>query len=368
MVVCAMSEALLSFVAAGAKMRSPRIMAFAWGRIEVEGVGRDAKLFPGGAREWDWRETGTKHTPGIQPTDVCELLDHGATTIVLSQGMLKRLGICPETLELLKQQGVGAHVLPTQEAADLRLAQDGAGRGAVPHDLLAVRLATRFRPGAKSIDPMTNMPRITLLSVGNPDRRALDDLARDLGGMGFDVELAARRALPQGAFDAGRGQLHADALLGLALSVGAERVLAVTDVDLYAGNLNFVFGIAQPSGVTPSGSAIAPIRVASCGSAIPWGRPTAKGPPTAPGARRRSTCAVRSEARAAEAHAQETHLTVQNKCGRGSFEIRERRDDILRHSIREVFLLGIGLAIIGNPSDNELLLVEMTTSRQGLAS
>ncbi len=98
----------------------------------------------------------------------------------------------------------------------------------------------RFRPRAKSIDPMTNMPRITLLPVGSPDRRALDHLARDLSGMGFDVELTGRRALPQGAFDAKRGQFQADALLGLALSVRAERVLAVTDVDLYAGDLNFV--------------------------------------------------------------------------------------------------------------------------------
>jgi hypothetical protein len=83
-----MSEASLKSVAAEAKMRSPRIKALAWGKIEVEGVGtfRDAKLFPGGAREWDWRETGTEHAPGIQPTDVTELLDHGATTIVLSEG------------------------------------------------------------------------------------------------------------------------------------------------------------------------------------------------------------------------------------------------------------------------------------------
>ena len=67
-----MSEVLPSFVAAESKMRSPRIMALAWGRIEVEGDGtfRDAKLFPGGAPEWDWRETGTEHMPGIQPTDV----------------------------------------------------------------------------------------------------------------------------------------------------------------------------------------------------------------------------------------------------------------------------------------------------------
>ncbi len=118
---CAMSEAPLCSVAAESKMRSPRITALAWGKIEVEGVGilRDAKLFPGGAREWDWDETGTEHIPGIQPTDVRELLDHGATTIVLSQGMLNRLGICSETLELLKQQGVVVHVLPTQDAVDL---------------------------------------------------------------------------------------------------------------------------------------------------------------------------------------------------------------------------------------------------------
>jgi hypothetical protein len=116
-----MSEASSSSVAARAKMRSPRIVARVWGEIQVEGAGtfRDAKLFPGGAREWDWRETGTEHTPGIQPADVRELLDHGATAAVLSQGMLKRLGVCPETLKLLKQQGVAVHVLPTQDAVDL---------------------------------------------------------------------------------------------------------------------------------------------------------------------------------------------------------------------------------------------------------
>jgi len=102
-------------------MRSPRILALAWVEIEVEGAGtfRDAKLFPGGAREWDWEETGTEHLPGIQPADVRELLDHGATTIVLSQGMLKRLRICPETLAFLKHQGIDVHVLPTQDAVDL---------------------------------------------------------------------------------------------------------------------------------------------------------------------------------------------------------------------------------------------------------
>ena len=39
------------------KPQSPRIGHLSWGRLEVEGQGafKDAKLYPGGAREWDWR-------------------------------------------------------------------------------------------------------------------------------------------------------------------------------------------------------------------------------------------------------------------------------------------------------------------------
>ena len=51
--------------------RSPRITHLSWGRLEVEG-GRsfkDAKLWPGGGRAWDWKETGTRHRPGIQLAD-----------------------------------------------------------------------------------------------------------------------------------------------------------------------------------------------------------------------------------------------------------------------------------------------------------
>lgn len=83
------------------------------------GAFRDAKLFPGGAREWDWNETGTAHEPGIQPADVAELLDHRATIIVLSKGMLNRLHVCPQTLRLLDQRRVQTHVLPTAQAVEL---------------------------------------------------------------------------------------------------------------------------------------------------------------------------------------------------------------------------------------------------------
>ena len=99
-------------------IRSPRIARVSWGRLEVEGypIFKDAKLFPGGARTWDWRETGTQHEPGIQPADVEELLEHGATVVVLSQGMTGRLQVDPETLHTLQDKGVLTHVLGTEEA------------------------------------------------------------------------------------------------------------------------------------------------------------------------------------------------------------------------------------------------------------
>jgi hypothetical protein len=99
---------------------TPRISHLSWGRIEVEGYPafKDAKVYPGGAREWDWRETGTRHSPGIQPADVAELLNRGARTVVLSRGVWKRLRVCPETLALLADRGVDVRVLETKEAVE----------------------------------------------------------------------------------------------------------------------------------------------------------------------------------------------------------------------------------------------------------
>ncbi|MGI5321768.1 Mth938-like domain-containing protein [Actinomadura nitritigenes] len=100
---------------------SPRITHVSWGRMEVEGLppGKDFKLYPGGGREWDWREHGTRHEPGIQPADVQELLDHGCTTVVLSRGMELRLHTMPETLELLQKHGVEVHMDETNAAVDM---------------------------------------------------------------------------------------------------------------------------------------------------------------------------------------------------------------------------------------------------------
>ena len=99
---------------------SPRITRLSWGSLDVENNSfKDAKLFPGGSREWDWNETGTRHVPGIQPADVEELLEHGATVLVLSKGFHERLGVCRETLRMLEDKGVSVHIEQTEGAVRL---------------------------------------------------------------------------------------------------------------------------------------------------------------------------------------------------------------------------------------------------------
>jgi hypothetical protein len=89
--------------------------------MQVDGLapGKDFKVYPGGGRPWDWRETGTNHDPGIQPEDVEELLEHGATVVVLSRGMEHRLQVDPRTLKLLEERNIAVHVAETTEAVRL---------------------------------------------------------------------------------------------------------------------------------------------------------------------------------------------------------------------------------------------------------
>jgi hypothetical protein len=100
------------------------IIDIAWGRIQIEGaggvvIGKDFKLYPGGARAWDWSETGTRHSPGIQPTDVEELLAHGASAVVLSLGMDRQLQVDPATVEFLQERSIDVRIAETREAVKI---------------------------------------------------------------------------------------------------------------------------------------------------------------------------------------------------------------------------------------------------------
>lgn len=120
--------------------RSPLISASGWGRVEVEGLTkplRDAMLFPGGGREWDWGASGTSHHGGIQRADVEALLAEEASEVVLSTGRLGLLRVSREVLDLLKARGVTVHVLRTGAAIDrynaLASVPDGPRVGALIH-------------------------------------------------------------------------------------------------------------------------------------------------------------------------------------------------------------------------------------------
>ncbi len=89
---------------------------------------------------------------------------------------------------------------------------------------------------------------IVVVAVGEVEPRMLVHLC---AAIRETIERACRvgeaMPVPQGAFDSRRRQYAADLLLGhVVVPLGAERALAVADLDLYVPDLNFVFGLAQP--------------------------------------------------------------------------------------------------------------------------
>jgi len=90
--------------------------------------------------------------------------------------------------------------------------------------------------------------RVGLLPIAGTDRSVLSDLAQDLSGRGFSVEILAEHPLPAGAHDTRRRQYRAEMFLDLARRADGDLVLVVTEVDLYSAHLNFVFGLAESAG------------------------------------------------------------------------------------------------------------------------
>ena len=102
---------------------TPEIIKSGWGKITVnlsdgDKTFRDIKLYPGGARAWDWNETGTHHNPGIQPVDVKEIVENGAEYILLSRGRNLRLQVMDETKEWLQAHNAEFEILPTDEVIE----------------------------------------------------------------------------------------------------------------------------------------------------------------------------------------------------------------------------------------------------------
>ncbi|XP_032763321.1 mth938 domain-containing protein-like isoform X2 [Rattus rattus] len=72
-------------------MASPKIASLSWGQMKVEGsiLYKDCKVWPGGSPAWDWRETGTEHSPGVPPSTVEYLEKQGIDVRVLQSHTVK---------------------------------------------------------------------------------------------------------------------------------------------------------------------------------------------------------------------------------------------------------------------------------------
>ncbi|XP_062241730.1 mth938 domain-containing protein isoform X1 [Platichthys flesus] len=154
-------------------MSSPEISSLSWGHMKVKGCSssyKDCKVWPGGSRAWDWRETGTnvsgspirtdptapkqdhsplwffvtgltlgyfssQHHPGVQPADLEEVLQKGVDLLVIGRGMSEALQVPSTTLDFVKQSGVDVRVLQTEKAVAEynKLVGQGAKVGGVFH-------------------------------------------------------------------------------------------------------------------------------------------------------------------------------------------------------------------------------------------
>ncbi|NXD24439.1 AAMDC protein, partial [Spelaeornis formosus] len=123
-------------------MSSPEIASLSWGQMKVKGCSttyKDCKVWPGGSRTWDWRETGTnvsllfttlhlkqdsengpensvEHSPGVQPADLEEVVKKGVKTLVIGRGMSEALQVPASTVDYLKKNGIEVLVLQTEKA------------------------------------------------------------------------------------------------------------------------------------------------------------------------------------------------------------------------------------------------------------
>ncbi|HEU0037236.1 MAG TPA: MTH938/NDUFAF3 family protein [Kofleriaceae bacterium] len=94
------------------------IASFQWGQIvdAEQRIFKDARLFPGGVEEWDWRKTGTRHNPGIQIADLEDLLATKPDVVILSRGVDLVLQVPQATIDFARAHATTVLVLQSEQA------------------------------------------------------------------------------------------------------------------------------------------------------------------------------------------------------------------------------------------------------------
>ena len=88
-------------------------------------------------------------------------------------------------------------------------------------------------------------PSVLLVPYGPVEHEDLEFLLRALSERGMRVSIATERKIPAAAFNQVRQQYKGDLFINSAREEVFDRALAVTNYDLYANNLNFIFGLAD---------------------------------------------------------------------------------------------------------------------------
>ena len=96
---------------------------------------------------------------------------------------------------------------------------------------------------------MERMSPINLVPIGVVEQGIVDFLSSKLGeAFGLEVRVSSPLEQPTYAYDPARGQYRSGDILARIKALRLSgRTLGVTEVDLYAPGLNFVFGEAEPS-------------------------------------------------------------------------------------------------------------------------
>lgn len=89
---------------------------------------------------------------------------------------------------------------------------------------------------------------ISLLPIGKCDRRLLQYISGNLKVFNMPVKILPRVSFPPDSYNKERRQYRAKKFLSLAGRYPGDRVLGITEEDLYVEELNFVFGLARKSG------------------------------------------------------------------------------------------------------------------------
>jgi archaemetzincin len=89
-----------------------------------------------------------------------------------------------------------------------------------------------------------------LVPMGEEDEEVMDHLERELGTLGAKIVREERIPAPADAYDRRRDQYQARFFLRLLGAYDGDRMLGVTDRDLFTSGLRFVFGQAEAPGKT----------------------------------------------------------------------------------------------------------------------